>query len=134
MCVCDGTVSVPGLESWKSCLDVLSIPLICGLESSHNLSSMVPMSTKSREILEADNLESLADKGYFSADNIKSLHSSMWCILVSWDRRHMHLFYICRTAVSSYFSIFSQDAYMRCCNIALYSSHERFSMVFIDFI
>jgi transposase len=37
-------------------------------------SSMVPMSEKSREILEADNLESLADKGYFSGENIKSLH------------------------------------------------------------
>ncbi len=37
-------------------------------------SSMVPMSEKSREILEADNLESLADKGYFSGENIKTLH------------------------------------------------------------
>ncbi len=37
-------------------------------------SSMVPMSEKSREILEADNLEALADKGYFSGENIKTLH------------------------------------------------------------
>ena len=37
-------------------------------------SSMVPMSMKSGETMKADNLEVLADKGYFSADNIKTLH------------------------------------------------------------
>ncbi|MHB1440801.1 MAG: IS1182 family transposase [Cuniculiplasma sp.] len=37
-------------------------------------SSMVPMSEKSREMLETDDLEALADKGHFSAENIKELH------------------------------------------------------------
>ena len=37
-------------------------------------SSMVPMSTKSTEVMKAKNLEVLADRGYFSADNIKALH------------------------------------------------------------
>ena len=36
--------------------------------------SMVTMSMKSREMLKTDDLEVLADKGYFSADNIKTLN------------------------------------------------------------
>ena len=36
--------------------------------------SMVPMSEKSMKMLETDDLEALADKGYFSAENIKELH------------------------------------------------------------
>lgn len=39
-------------------------------------SSLVPVSKKSKEILKTDKLEALADKGYFSADNIKSLHDN----------------------------------------------------------
>ncbi|MHB8544763.1 MAG: IS1182 family transposase [Leptospirales bacterium] len=36
--------------------------------------SLIPMSESSGEMLETDDLEILADKGYFSANNIKALH------------------------------------------------------------
>ncbi len=45
--------------------DVVNDPTDC--------SSMVPMAMNAREILKTNDLEALADKGYFSADNIKTL-------------------------------------------------------------
>lgn len=45
--------------------DIINDPTDC--------SSMIPVAKKSKEIFEVDHLEALADKGYFSTNNIKTL-------------------------------------------------------------
>ena len=46
------------------------------IDDPNDSASLVPMSVNSKEFLQSTNLESLADSGYFSMENVRSLHGS----------------------------------------------------------
>lgn len=46
------------------------------IDNPNDSASLVPTSVNSKEFLQSTNLESLADSGYFSMENVRSLHGS----------------------------------------------------------